>query len=252
MSKKDFAIEVTPLKIDSLTNDKYQRVINYPRVNRIVEEFDERRFDPITVSIRDGARYVLDGQHRLAALKRLGMAHVPSRILRGLTIQEEAEIFVKQGDLRRGLSSFEKHQAAVIWGEETAIAIENLLTRLGLRVVKAQSAAYGVSSIASLNEIAKKDGVATLEKILSLLIDTWAGSSDSLQKVMIQGIRELYAGYPEMEQKKFVKQLKKVDPAVIIREGKSVLTGRSTYEGYVQALLKHYNRNLRNDKKLSY
>ncbi|MFE6846533.1 DUF6551 family protein [Streptomyces sp. NPDC057686] len=48
------------------------------RVRRIVAQFDPKLFDPITITFRDGAYWVVDGAHRLAAAKMLGTMGDPN------------------------------------------------------------------------------------------------------------------------------------------------------------------------------
>lgn len=55
---------------DRLTSGlPYQRPVNQREVERLVREWDERLLDPITVSFRDGKFFVVDGQHRISALR---------------------------------------------------------------------------------------------------------------------------------------------------------------------------------------
>lgn len=65
-------IECVPL--ERIVTEQYQRILNMKNVAGIVKNFDPAKLGVLVVSRRgDGTYAVLDGQHRLAALRRLAM-----------------------------------------------------------------------------------------------------------------------------------------------------------------------------------
>ena len=72
----------------------YLQQIVKRRVNLLVEYWDDRYFKPPTVSLRDGILYVIDGRHRVAAMKYRNPNDflVPCELFGGLTLQEEVEL----------------------------------------------------------------------------------------------------------------------------------------------------------------
>ena len=48
----------------------YQRPVNQKEVDRLIREWDERLLDPVIVSFRDGKFNVVDGQHRISAMRK--------------------------------------------------------------------------------------------------------------------------------------------------------------------------------------
>lgn len=48
----------------------YQRQVDEKEVDRLIQEWDDRLLDPIIVSFRDGRFYVVDGQHRISAMRK--------------------------------------------------------------------------------------------------------------------------------------------------------------------------------------
>ena len=64
-------IECVPL--ERIVTEQYQRILNMKNVAGIVKNFDPAKLGVLVVSHRtDGTYAVLDGQHRLTALRRLG------------------------------------------------------------------------------------------------------------------------------------------------------------------------------------
>ena len=86
------------LPIGSLNPDApYHQQVIEELAKRLAEGWDERLFEPLTVSLRDSELYVIDGRHRLAALKLRNPNDflVPCNLFKGLTLEEEAKLACK-------------------------------------------------------------------------------------------------------------------------------------------------------------
>src|SRR5437764_10583991 len=70
-----------------------QREFRPHRANQFAANFDPDAFGRLIVNFRDGHWWVIDGQHRLAAVKILGWTDikVECECYEGLTEKEEAE-----------------------------------------------------------------------------------------------------------------------------------------------------------------
>ena len=55
----------------NIITTRYQRTLDKKKVDRIVANFDERVANEPKVSLRNGKYYVFDGQHTIAARKKL-------------------------------------------------------------------------------------------------------------------------------------------------------------------------------------
>ena len=90
-------IECVPL--ERIVTEQYQRILNMKNVAGIVKNFDPAKLGVLVVSHRaDGTYAVLDGQHRLTALRRLGYDAANCIVLEGMTIRQEADYFRRQNE----------------------------------------------------------------------------------------------------------------------------------------------------------
>ena len=93
---------------DRLTSGlPYQRPVNPKEVDRLIREWDERLLDPITVSFRDGKFYVVDGQHRISAMRRMNGGNgvmVNCKVYSGLTYEQEAALCYRLDKAKKRLS----------------------------------------------------------------------------------------------------------------------------------------------------
>lgn len=116
----------------------YQRGINRAHVSAIAANFDPDRFGVLHVSRRnDGTYWVMDGQHRLAALTQMGESWVNSKIeckvYTGLTIADEARIYYGLNTFVRPLP-LNRFNAGLVAGDKDAVAIQKIAERHGYKI----------------------------------------------------------------------------------------------------------------------
>lgn len=89
MNRKIGTVNINDLKVDYS-----YRSSNNPNADGIVENFERLAIGYITVSAREDGLYIIDGIRRVEALKHLGYVECPAEVLHGLTVEDEARIFV--------------------------------------------------------------------------------------------------------------------------------------------------------------
>ena len=89
MNRKIGTVNINDLKVDY----SYRSSDN-PSADGIVENFESLAIGYITVSAREDGLYIIDGIRRVEALKHLGYVECPAEVLHGLTVEDEARIFV--------------------------------------------------------------------------------------------------------------------------------------------------------------
>jgi hypothetical protein len=120
----------------------YQRLTDGYRSRQLivgmVKEWDWRLALPLLVARRvDGAKFIIDGQHRHAgALERGDIAHLPCVVLPAAAIADEARTFVAINDKRQALSQADKFAAMLVAGDEDAQATAALIEATGWRIVR--------------------------------------------------------------------------------------------------------------------
>lgn len=100
---------IAQIPIELLQLADYQRKEN-STVKSIAQNWDNRKCDPLVVSFRDGAFYVVDGQHRMAAAKMIGKSDLTCVIYQ-MTYEEEADYFADQMENVRVLTVLQRLKA---------------------------------------------------------------------------------------------------------------------------------------------
>lgn len=120
---------------------RYQRA-STPIVKRIVDGFNEKLFEPLTIAHRQWATtnkdryYAIDGGNRLAAAKRLGLKEVPVRIIPVSSEAEEARLFTDINRERVSVQSALQHRALVFAGDAQSVALEDTMNEVGFSLIK--------------------------------------------------------------------------------------------------------------------
>ena len=120
--------QIRLIPLAHIVTEEYQRVLNMRNVAGIVRHFDPAKLGVLVVSHRaDGTYSVLDGQHRLAALRRLGYTSANCIVLEGMSIREEADYFRRQNENKQTLRIADTFNASVWAEDEESMQIKRLM-----------------------------------------------------------------------------------------------------------------------------
>lgn len=235
----------------------YQRPVSPTHVNRIAKGFDHSLFGIVTVSEReDGSLYILDGQHRAAALVKLGRGEmrIPCEVLTGLSLQEEAEIFHLRNSNKKTMSPQEKFRGALLSGDERAMEIERIVRNSGYEVNLDDSELRGgkIPAIAALRHVDKQYRDGHLAITLELIRDTW-GTEVGPRGNLISGLAYfLFLYRDQVNRKRFINQLSQVNLDQLYREAKQhrLATGMQSIICVGSVLLRRYNYRLSEPNKM--
>lgn len=184
---------------DLATDMSYQSPVKESQVTRIVNNFDEGSIGTIYVNLRaNGIYYIIDGQHRVTALKRLGMPTVKAEVYVGLSIEEEAKKY-KDFNTRPTKSPNSIAKADIKYGDEFAEMILFSVLESGMDIdYDNQNPRYGyISAYRSLERVYKKYGGSGLTETLKFIKDTFGNEKIYFQGFIIEGFAKFLATYYE-------------------------------------------------------
>lgn len=164
----------------------YQRVLDVKRVERIADDFNPALLGTLEVSRRNGKCAVFDGQHRLAALKRRGAKDAPCLIHEGLTVPQEAMLFVNLQTQRKTLTPMDRFKARLAAGDAKAKDILAIAAEYGYSIQQGGHAKE-IGAVSALDRVYDRGGSVLLEKVFLLLL-TWQGEPRSTDGALIEGL----------------------------------------------------------------
>lgn len=229
------------------TDASYQRKIEIPRVDRIVERFDARLVNTVKVSNRDGHFYVFDGAHTLAALKRIHGDKpfmVDCKVYHGLTYEDEAYLFALQSGESKDVAFGVRMRAMLISGSAEAKAFRAHTAAAGLSLADSTGSATKkvVAAIAKAYKLYATLGADDYEAMLRLVVDTWDGAAWSLTSYILGGVAVFLREYgSDYNRDRFVKRLRGVGYEELRDEARRQQRTSSDI-AHALALVKAYNR----------
>lgn len=237
-------IRAGDLKVD---HDGYQRKAKV-LVGKIARNFNSRIFGVITVSRRaNGQCYIIDGQHRVAAVVRMGngATPVPCIVHEGLSYQDEALMFHLMNTQTQAMTPQDKMRGALESGDPIALDIREIVERVGFQLGLDDSALTGgrIPGIGALTKAHQQYKDGHLYESLRLIADTW-GTSHGPRGTMIEGVSIFISFYREVwDRKRFITRLSICDPEMIVKKASEThrLLGVSTGEGVLYGLVDAYN-----------
>jgi hypothetical protein len=183
------------IPLDSIEASDYQRSTNPTQVKNITENFDEARLGTLTVSQRGGKYYIIDGAHRLAALRNLKFTHAVCLILTGLTHEQEAEYFCAQKINNRPLRPYDLFKGGLIAGDEMCLRINETVKSNNFKIGYASKNFYQIGALDTLFTIAGLFGYEILDDTLCLIANTWAGIARATSGEVLMGVAEFVSRY---------------------------------------------------------
>jgi hypothetical protein len=213
MIMAEFTIEEIPAA-DLTVDSRVQREPNPARVRRMADTWDDNMVGVLVVSHRTGTNLaplhnnlpdqfiVLDGQTRLEAFRlvcnddRVTSAPLLAQVYRGLTLREEAEIFLKHND-RRAVTPLDRFRIAITAREEWALDISDMAARKGWFAKGMDTGPNGrrYSAIGSLEKLYALDEGASLRRVFDMVDAAWQNPAGAICPEVINGIGLLYYRY---------------------------------------------------------
>jgi hypothetical protein len=180
---------------DMEVNPSAQREWDPAWSEHIALNFDPGQLGEITISFRNGHYYVVDGRHRIEAMKLMGWGdqQLLCQVFTDLTEELEAEKFIQLNDVKI-VGAMPKYRAAITAGRPDAVAIEKIVHNLGL-VVTSDRIPGAIGAVKTLQTCYRRNGGHVLERALRIIRDSF-GERGFEQRVLA-GIVFLVAHYEE-------------------------------------------------------
>ncbi len=248
-----------------------QRAFDQTHANRLAKDYDPALFGLGHASLRTDGRYIaLDAQHRVAAAQLAEQGEIPVlfKIYRGLTVEAEADLFLKLNALKKNVNAMDSFRVGLKAGHPSNVEIQRVLDSFGLRMA-AHHADGGISAVVAITHIyhgrvgtkprgPSPIGATTephlLSRTLHILTKAWGKQRDAFDGTLLRGVAAFLNKHgTTIDAASFAKGLAKTsDPARMIGEIRSYrVTARKTAVlGAVDYLENIYNRGRTVGKRL--
>ena len=252
------SIERVPL--NEICIEPYQRILNNARVKRIADNFDPARVGVLLLSKRGEHSYaIVDGQHRLCAMRQIGLQEAVCIVVVGMSYEDEANYFRIQTRDANALSAYSLYKAGVEARDEHFLRIEAILVKNQYTVgLKAEPMV--ITAVNTLTRVMSTLGEDALDLALQCIREAWHGDSTALRREMLAGISEFSRRYEsKLTAELFRQRLGSLLPSDLFFEYRARCEGRVNTNSafkpiYLQIfcgmLRDYYNKGLGSTSKL--
>lgn len=256
------------IRIGSLTVDhSYQRTENPRQVKEIVDHYDPDLIGtPIVHRRQTGRIVVLDGQHRVAALREMfGIdCYVTVQVLSGLSAEEEAELFARLNTQRRTVGPLPLWHANIQAGDEETLRLNDILKSHGIRVMreKERGGQVGVLAAVSALRAISRPGIGNrgtgtdfehVDRVFRILMTTWPDKADAIHADTIRGMSAFLRRYGHLVDEPWLIKALKRDGVTEVRQRAAQIKTGLGYEvrkAFANAIWASYNKNRRENNRL--
>lgn len=169
------------LPVETLEVDhRYQRPLNMTWARQLAATWDDRLMGLFTVSQRDGAYWLLEGQHRIAALGLRGEAKrkVACLAFSNLDLKEEADIYLGRNNVKLSTTLALFH-AKLQADEPAAMEIDRIVTqRHGIKI-----GATGKNSMNAIGALNRLYNWGALSTTFSIWNAAWGDKPDAANRL---------------------------------------------------------------------
>lgn len=173
-----------------------QREFRQAHADRIAADLDLNNIGFPILNHRDGIFWVLDGQHRVAALKQFGFGDkdaIECEVFDGLTDAEMADIFLGR-DARKPIPIYDKFHVACTAGHRRERDIQRTVESNGQKITRNQKGG-GVSAVGALGKVYDRSGDTVLGQVVRAINLGFAGESAAFDAAIIEGLGLVFNRY---------------------------------------------------------
>jgi hypothetical protein len=187
-----------------------QRKFNKAQAEGYAANMDLDKLGIPIVNLRGGIYWILDGQHRIEALKMFFAPSDPGQIqcevYEDLTDAEMADIFLGRDD-RRAINFFEKFQVACTAGRSRESDIRRTIEAQGLKVSQTKEPGC-VGAIGSCGKVYDIGGANVLGQALRVISHAFGADPKAFEGHLIQGLGLVFNRYNgKTNERRLVQQL---------------------------------------------
>jgi hypothetical protein len=229
--------------------------LNIARVDHIVASLDLEQIGVPTVNERGSRVYIIDGWHRIEALRAFGFQpkdKIQCWTYTELSEEQEAERFLKLNDTL-AVDAMSKFRVAVNAGRVTECDVDRIVRAQELSVTSDRIEG-GIRAVATLIKIYEQGGPAVLARALRIVRDAYG--TPGLEAAVLQGVGLLCGRYNgELEDQLAVTKLSRIHGGVNGLLGKAeqlrLSTGQTKAHCIAAAAVDVINAGLRGGRRLA-
>lgn len=171
-----------------------QREFRQAHGDRIAAELDLNKIGYPVINHRDGNYWVVDGQHRVYALKQNGFEKdmLDCEVYEDLSDAEMAEIFLGRDD-RKPIPLYDKFHVACTAGRRRERDIQRAVEANGQKIARSKD--DGISAVGALSTVYDRSGDVVLGQVVRTINLGFGGDPLAFDRAVIEGLGLVFNRY---------------------------------------------------------
>lgn len=164
-------IPVSQMRISPRAQRKHDGPSSISKINHIADNFDPDKAGNLTVNLRDGIYWVIDGGHRYHAFLIMGWEdqYIQSWVYEGLTEAQEADKFLALNDVKP-VSGMDKFQRALVAEYEQESDIDRIVRAAELAIGTGRDA---IGCVGAVKKTYVNGGPKVLSSTMRIIRDAY-------------------------------------------------------------------------------
>lgn len=183
-------------------NDSYQRPKCDQMVTAIAGNFDPFECGTLHVAIASNGEncYTIDGQHRLLAMRSIGIKKWPC-VVKEFSTKQQALAFVNLNRNRRNVTAYDRYRAMVVAEDPVALSVSNIARRFGLKPSSQTKIGVDgvITSVSTMVHICRQHGERMLSYVIGTLISSFGRDPAAFKVPMLGAVWMFIARYASAE-----------------------------------------------------
>lgn len=244
--------------LETLKNEKvkgHQRGISTMKATKIAKSFNPKAVGLLTVSRRaDGTMWLINGQHRAYAMSMLAIPLALCSVYEGLSLREEAELWVKL-NTQTAPMRLDLYHGRLLEGDPVAVEIDRAVHLCGFKIARyfGKRTPDTIAAVSALEYIFSQGGVAALTDVLLTVRKLWPNNVLATSDDVLRGVHVFLLVFSnELKRERLYSQLGKIPLETLIQNAvylKGVYS-RKERTMIAYAFLQAYNKGLSDGRKL--
>jgi hypothetical protein len=178
-----------------------QREFRQSHADKIAANLDLNKLGFPVVNHRDDIYWILDGQHRIDAMKQNGFEayELECEVYEGLTDAEMADIFLGR-DARRQIPPFDKFLVSCTAGYKRENDIKRAVETNGQKISRQRD--EGISTVGALGKVYDRAGDGVLGQVIRTINLGFGGDPLGFDRSVIEGLGLVYNRFNGRTQEK--------------------------------------------------
>jgi hypothetical protein len=213
------------IAVTRLSVDDYQRPLNNDKIDNIVLNFNEFDLGELAVSRRAHDNVIIDGQHRWAALMRMGFAEAPCEVMEGLTYEQEVMIFVVRNRDRSAVrkGTIFRNQAKA--GQAFFAEATSILRVFGYEIVDYSGGGtvrVSTDKLSCPGAVEKVHAMGKLAGTLQVIRAAWPTDAEANRAEVLMGMAAFLEMHPHVGHKELAEALAKWPASEVVNQARAI------------------------------